>query len=271
MVIESKVMKPAGFTLVELVVVIAIVALLMAMLVPSLQHSRQQAKAALCGSNIKQLTIGLLMYETENETLPHAFDRPAHGSPPPGGYPGDSAYDRKGWWWFNHIEGFFNKANSKRTLLRCPSKQLRAPELKDNILCGNYGVNQSICKSSSGTHSEFIGMPLRSSDISRPAETLLIVDSGYSMINWWHAADMPPVALGDTPIEDTAYVPGLKINAERKLWPGQEQDAIDGRHPNKTVNVGFADGHVSCTKADELLVEKTGDTYKNRSPLWLPK
>ncbi|MHC4531783.1 MAG: type II secretion system protein [Planctomycetota bacterium] len=262
-------MKRLAFTLMELLVVIAIVALLMAILVPILQSSRRQAKAVLCSSNIKQLFLGLVMYEAEKGILPHAFDNTPM-APPPGGYPGYIQYDRAGWWWFNHIEGFFNKANSKRTLLRCPSKQLRVPKLKDNILCGNYGVNQSICKSSSGTHSEFIGIPLHSSDISRSAETLLIVDSGYSMITWWHTTDTPPVSSGAT-IEDTAYIPGLWINRERGLWPGQEQDAINGRHPNKSVNIGFADGHINRTKADDLFVEKIGDSYKNRSPLWLPK
>jgi prepilin-type processing-associated H-X9-DG protein len=90
------------------------------------------------------------------------------------------------------------------------------------------------------------------------------------MINWWHATDAPPVFL-DSTIEDTAYIPGLWINKDRVLWSGQEHDAINGRHPNKTVNVGYVDGHISRTKADDLFVEKTDDSYKNRSPLWAPK
>ena len=169
------------------------------------------------------------------------------------------------------MEGFFNKADSKKTVLRCPSKRLNSPKLKNNILCGNYGVNQSICKSSRGGSSQFIGAPLSTSDILRPGETLLIVDSGYSMINWWHATDATPVSLGSIIIEDAAYIPGLRINAERDLWPGQEHDAINGRHPNRSVNVGFADGHVSRIEADDLFVQKIGDSYKNLRPLWLPK
>ena len=264
-------MKRTGFTLVELLVVIAIIALLMAILVPSLQNSRRQAKTVFCSSNIKQLVVGLMMYETENETLPHAFDNTPM-EPPPDGYPGGSAYDRRGWWWFNYITDYSKKNKGKKTVLQCPSRHITNLELKNNILCANYGINQSICKSSSGreSHSEFIGKPLRSGHISRAAETLLILDSGYSMINWWHATNAPPVSPGST-IEDTAYVPGLWINRERDLWPGQEQDAINGRHPNKTVNVGYVDGHISRTKADDLFVEKTNDGYKNRSPLWAPK
>ena len=264
-------MKRTGFTLIELIVVIAMVALLIAILLPSLQSSRQNAKAVLCGSNIKQLTAGLFMYETENQTFPYGFYNTR--TRPPGGYAGYSQYDRKGWWWFNLIEGFYKKSDSKRTVVKCPSKKLNNPKLKNNILCGNYGVNRSICKSFDDLQShrkEFVGTPLSSSDIPHPGQTLLMVDSGYSMITWWHVTNVPPVLLGSN-IEDTAYLPGLEINKDKNLWPGQEWDAINGRHPNKTVNVGFADGHVNRTKADDLFVEKTDAGYKNRIPFWLPK
>jgi len=263
-------MKCAGFTLIELLVVIAVIALLIAISVPSLQNSRQHAKAVLCSSNISQLLLGLVMYETENDTLPYSFDDTLL-EPPPGGYPGNSAFDRKGWWWFNYISDYSRKNKGLKAALWCPSRRIKDPKF-DYVLHGNYGVNLSICKSSHGrkSHAEFIGTPLRRSDIAHPSQTLLIVDSGYSLISWWHVTDVPPVLLGNT-IEDTAYVPGLEINKDKNLWPGQEWDALSGRHPNKTVNVGFADGHVDRLKADDLFVEKIAEDYKNRSPLWLPK
>jgi prepilin-type processing-associated H-X9-DG protein len=272
-------MKRFAFTLIELLVVIVTIALLMAIFLPSLQSSRQQAKAVLCSSNISQLLKGLFSYETENQTLPYGIDN-TPTEPPPDGYPGYIQYDRPGWWWFNFIEGFYEKSSGNRTVVYCPSKRLSDsilksdPKLKNNILCGNYGVNRSICKSfddRQNLREEFVGTPLCSSSIPHPGQTLLIVDSGYSIISWWHAADEPPVVLGKTIIEDTAYIPGLWINKKRDLWPGQKRDAIDGRHPNKTVNVGFADGHVNRTKADNLFVEKIGSDYKNKSPLWVPK
>ncbi len=264
-------MSRPGFTLIELLMVIAILALIIAILLPSLQNSRQHAKAVLCGSNVKQLVLGLVMYETDNQTFPYG----SHFSPtpPPGGYPGYFQYDRIGWWWFNYISSDYTRKNKGRKgSLWCPSRRIKDPKF-DYVLQGNYGVNKSICKSSSGrkSHAEFVGTPLSSGDISRPGETILIVDSGYSMISWWHVTDVPPVSLGGTQIEDTAYVPGLRINKERTLWPSQEEDAIDGRHPNKKVNVGFADGHVNRTKADDLFVEKTETGYNNHYPLWRPK
>ena len=263
-------MKRPCFTLIELLVVIAVIVLLAAILIPVLRNSNQQAKAVLCGSNIKQLTVGLFMYETENQRFPYGFYHTF--TPPPGGYPGNIAFDRLGWWWFNYTSDYPGRNRGERTTLWCPSRRIKDPEF-NYILHGNYGVNRSICKSSDDiqrNREEFVGTPLRGSDIPHPAQTLLIVDCGYGIISWWHVTDVPPVTLGST-IEDTAYIPGLEINKDRELWPGKEEDAVDGRHPNKTVNVGFVDGHYSRTKAKDLFVEKTDDVYTNRSPLWSPK
>lgn len=264
-------MRSAGFTLIELLVVIAVISLLTAILIPCLQNSRQQAKALRCQSNIRQLFLGLATYEFENGTFPSGFDdRPL--DPPPGGYPGNFAFDRLGWWWFNHILHDSREHYSKASVMWCPSRQIEELRLRKDILCGNYGVNQSICRNSHGigTHAEFAGRPLSTADISHPGQTLLLVDSGYSIISWWHATDGPPEPPGKM-IEDAAYIPGLWINKQKYIWPGQEYDALDGRHPNKTVNVGFADGHVNRRKADDLSVEKIGDTYENIKPLWQPK
>jgi len=264
-------MKQTGLTLIELVVIIATVTLFIAVFLPSLQNSKDQAKAILCATNIKDLMLGLFVYETTNGTLPYGLDS-IRRDIPPGGYPGDHTYDRMGWWWFNYIHVCTEESNSKKGVLWCPSRQINNSKLKRDVLCGNYGVNQSICKSSHGrkTHAEFIGRPLRTSDMSSSGQTLLLVDSGYAMVNWWHATNSPPVSLS-TVIEDGAYLPGLWINKERELWPGQEWDAINGRHLNKTVNVGFVDGHVGCAQADDFCVKKADEGYKNLRPLWLPR
>jgi len=262
-------MKREGFTLIELLVVIAVIALIIAISLPSLQNSRHQAKTVICSSHISQLLLGMAIYETKNETFPYAFDDTLL-EPPPGGYPGNSLFDRKGRWWFHYFSDYSRKNKGKKSALWCPSRRIKDPKI-EHVLHGNYGVNQSIFKSKRGRkiQAEFNGTPLSSSDILHPSRTLLIIDSGYSMVSWWHVTDVPPMSLGST-IEDNAYVPGLKINNKKTLLSGQKQDAINGRHTNKTVNVGFADGHVERKKADELFVEKTETGYKNRYPLWRP-
>ncbi|OHB53856.1 MAG: hypothetical protein A2Y10_00295 [Planctomycetes bacterium GWF2_41_51] len=63
-----------GFTLVELLVVISIIAILLAVLVPALNNAREQARAIVCGSNIKNYGPVLIMYAQDNNgKLPFSF------------------------------------------------------------------------------------------------------------------------------------------------------------------------------------------------------
>jgi prepilin-type N-terminal cleavage/methylation domain-containing protein len=56
-----------GFTLIELLVVIAIVAILLAILMPALNRVREQGKRAACLNNLRQLTLGWILYADDND------------------------------------------------------------------------------------------------------------------------------------------------------------------------------------------------------------
>ena len=267
-------MKRSGLTLIELLVIIAIIAMLIAILFPALRAARQQTKAIVCGSNIRQLALALSVYDQENGTFPYGFDDSTNVKPP-GGYLGSAARDLQGWWWFHFLAGTLGENFGKGSIVWCPSRNIKDPY----VLCGNYGVNRSICKGAPGMSgvigSEFVGEPLGLNQIRSPAKTLLITDSGYSLISWRAATNASGPYFDNSRREGAFYVPGLAINNRRLLEgtvsPGCEKDAVDGRHPNKTVNVIFADSHLARLKADDLSVEESGGSYSNRSPLWLPK
>ena len=64
-----------GFTLVELLVVMAITGTLVAMLLPAVQAAREAARRGQCGNHLKQIGLGILNYESVHRVFPPTFTR----------------------------------------------------------------------------------------------------------------------------------------------------------------------------------------------------
>ena len=63
---------PRAFTLIEILVVVAIIALLISILLPSLNAAREQAQTVVCKTRLKELYSGHVLYAQDSKgRFPH--------------------------------------------------------------------------------------------------------------------------------------------------------------------------------------------------------
>jgi len=114
-----------GFTLVELLVVISIIALLLAILLPALRGAREAALSVVCQSNLRQNALGLAMYqEDNNRIIPHSFTFEAKGE--------------DGWWtpWILFASGYLESDS----VIRGPKIALSVPNSEKAKRNQTYGI-----------------------------------------------------------------------------------------------------------------------------------
>ena len=223
-----------GFTLIELLVVIAIIAILAAILFPVFARAREKARQTSCLSNIKQLSLGFLMYVQDyDETFPPANYYDASWTQE---YSWDYHVD---WGTGSYEVGLIGPYTKNAEISKCPS--LRSAESWGRPYSG-YAVNTTyLCPYAA------CGAALAS--VQSPSETALIADSAYYS--------------GSTLCQN---------NFLRSPGDGMRTSAHYGVHfrHNGTANVGYADGHAKsvakrCNPDSPVAEKDCGDVSTDAS------
>ena len=260
--IACKTQRRAGFTLVELLVVIGIIAVLVALLLPALQKARRAALQVTCQSNLRSIGQAYTMYVNDNKStmLPGEVRWP-------------SSIGTVSSRWYMQLRPYVNKnlsvdgnQNVSVKVWRCPADETDggytskgavflprfggfagitpAQEASGNFeyLGRSYAVNQH------GTTGWYRGQTtpsnygranaywIRTNKVRRAAETIIVSD-----LDWYRANTdghwlKPPFAPFGT------------------SWSHWEEILIltARRHPGPSINVLFLDGHVMSYPIAEL-------------------
>jgi prepilin-type N-terminal cleavage/methylation domain-containing protein/prepilin-type processing-associated H-X9-DG protein len=225
----------SAFTLIELLVVIAIIAILAAILFPVFAQARESARMTSCLSNMKQLSLGMLMYVQDyDEKFPGSriFCADATGQPIANCI--ESNRDTGNIWGWRSATKPYTKNIG---IFQCPSNSARdlKTEEWDKTFPQSYASNGVLIfntrqgplyPNNSG------GAPANLAGIGRPAETMMLLEST------WAEND-----LGD-------WV-GRKTNPTACDWGGYN-GFFRHRGTRGITNWAFFDGHVKGMRSTEI-------------------
>jgi prepilin-type N-terminal cleavage/methylation domain-containing protein/prepilin-type processing-associated H-X9-DG protein len=240
----SMIRRRRAFTLVELLVVVAIIAILAGLLLPTLAKAKQSGQTTRCLQNVRQIGLAVALYLDDYHSYPPSLF--AIGS--------NEAQGR----WYQKLTPYL--ANQKwadpNSVWKCPGYKFAVREYDDgagSVGYGCYAYTASFPFSLSNDPISFgdLRTPsfyLSESDVVMPSEMSAIGDSDLR--------DFSSIANYGVGVAGIPNLWPVTVKSDGGLWTAKLAAALESRHSH-AFNVQFCDGHVARIQHDRFWPNNT--------------
>ena len=237
-----------GFTLVELLVVIGIIALLISILLPALNRARESAKQTQCLSNERSIGMAFVMYENDNKGY---FPNDA----PAGGVGVNHYADFIFWQASRNIDDsaftrYLGSNKFNTAIFRCPSDDYNFRTKSSYFY--SYSMNGFMSLVTGPGISPAADAVHKITQIRHTSDKAILYEEDVQTIDDGHA----------TPEQITGTINLLSIRHDNTRKTPETQNTGMTLNPNCRGNVAFCDGHAEYISRKQLHIPETYDPLK---------